>query len=239
MTDPTHPEKNRGLTNTVRTLNSRDILAVVYDCDGVLVDSREANAAYYTHILAQFNMPPVSTDQLHMIQMLSASRVIDFLFEGTALTVEARAFERSITDGRFLELTRREPHVVDALTILRKDRKTSVVSNRGKSLRPLLAFHGIGDLFDVIVGSNDVEHEKPDPESLGIVMSRLSLRADQMLYIGDSEIDELLCRQAGVTFVSYKNQALDALLNINDHLDIPRFLSRNESLPTARERGRG
>ncbi len=31
---------------------------IIYDCDGVLIDSRESNRAFYNHILARFGLAP-------------------------------------------------------------------------------------------------------------------------------------------------------------------------------------
>lgn len=213
-----------------RIATASGIPAVLYDCDGVLVDSSEANIAYYNHILAHFGMSPLSPDQLDKVQVLSASGVIEFLFEGTGLIDRAQVFERGLVDDRFLELTRLEPHIADTLRVLRRKHRTAVVSNRGKSLRPLLAFHGIESLFDVIIGSGDVVRQKPDPEPMNKVMSSLSLRAEHILYIGDSDVDRILCRRAGAPFVSYKNPTLDALFHINDHLEILKILAGTRDL---------
>jgi phosphoglycolate phosphatase len=226
-TTPQLPE-NRNSRNGPETISPADILVIAYDCDGVLVDSRLANEAYYNYILDHFNLPRVPSDQRHMIQVLAASQVIDALFAGTGLTEKARLFEKSVVDHQFLELTRIEPHVSDALKQIRKGRLTAVVSNRGKSLRPLLAYHGIGDLFDMVVGSNDVERKKPDPEALEKVVGHFSIRPDQVLYVGDSEIDRILCRLAGVPFVAYRNPELDACFNLNDHLDLLEILSSHK-----------
>jgi phosphoglycolate phosphatase len=221
--------ENRNSRNGPQAISPAEILVIAYDCDGVLVDSRLANEAYYNYILGHFNLPRVHNDQRHMIQVLAASQVIDALFAGTGLTEKARLFEKSIVDHQFLELTRIEPHISDALKQIRKGRLTAVVSNRGKSLRPLLAHHGIGDLFDMVVGSDDVERKKPDPESLEKVMGHFSIRPDQVLYVGDSEIDQILCRLAGVPFVAYRNPELDALFNLNDHIDLLKILSSQKN----------
>jgi phosphoglycolate phosphatase len=225
-------------TNDSQAVSPADILVIVYDCDGVLVDSRLANEAYYNYILDHFNLPPVRNDQLHMIQVLTASQVIDALFAGTGLTEKARIFEKSIVNHQFLELTRIEPHVTDILREIRTGRHTAVVSNRGKSLRPLLAHHAIGELFDMVVGSNDVERKKPDPESLEKVIGHFTIRPDRILYVGDSEIDQILCRLAGVPFVAYRNPELDALFNLDDHLDLLEILSSQTSFRSFREGNR-
>ncbi|HEX9949261.1 MAG TPA: HAD hydrolase-like protein, partial [Thermodesulfobacteriota bacterium] len=36
------------------------IKVIIFDCDGVLFDSKEANIAFYNQILSQFNLPPLT-----------------------------------------------------------------------------------------------------------------------------------------------------------------------------------
>ena len=40
---------------------------IIYDCDGVLFDSKEANEAFYNHILDHFGMPPLEPEQLEFV----------------------------------------------------------------------------------------------------------------------------------------------------------------------------
>ena len=39
------------------------IEAVIFDCDGVMFESRQANLAYYNRILAEFSYPLVYAEQ--------------------------------------------------------------------------------------------------------------------------------------------------------------------------------
>lgn len=60
----------------------------------------------------------------------------------------------------------------------------------------------IGRLFDVIVGGDDVNNPKPDPEALIKAISSLGAAKKDVLYIGDSAIDIKTARRAGVDFVA-------------------------------------
>lgn len=42
---------------------------VIFDCDGVMFDSREANRAYYNHILAAFDCPPMNEEELGYVHI--------------------------------------------------------------------------------------------------------------------------------------------------------------------------
>ena len=45
------------------------IAGVVFDCDGVLIDSREANTAYYNRILAIAGFGPMNPDEENYTHM--------------------------------------------------------------------------------------------------------------------------------------------------------------------------
>ena len=38
---------------------SKRISAVIFDCDGVMLDSRQANINFYNHLLDHFSLPPM------------------------------------------------------------------------------------------------------------------------------------------------------------------------------------
>jgi phosphoglycolate phosphatase len=80
--------------------------------------------------------------------------------------------------------------------------KTGIVSTKFRyRIQAILANHDAGDLFDVIVGGEDVRQHKPHPECLQRALARLNLRPDQALYVGDHPVDGRAAEAAGVPFV--------------------------------------
>ena len=50
-------------------LNSNNgIKAVIFDCDGVILDSRAANASFYNQFLSHFNRMPLTEEQEFTIE---------------------------------------------------------------------------------------------------------------------------------------------------------------------------
>jgi HAD superfamily hydrolase (TIGR01509 family) len=201
------------------------IKAIIYDCDGVLFDSRDSNEAYYNHILEHFGQPPLTEEHRHTIQFLTAGEVMALIFAGTDLLDDALAYEKTLDNDRFIPLIHVEPNTREVLTHLRQKYRTAIATNRGKSLRPLLAYHGLTAMFDMIVSSYDVSQPKPHPECLNIIVKHFRLTADEALYIGDNEIDQVLCKKAGVPFIAYKNTSLQAVHYIGDHLELLAILT--------------
>jgi len=214
---------NRG-GRTAVSFDARRIRAVIYDCDGVLVDSVESNRVYYNHILARFGLPAVTEAQMDLVLTGTGKSVLESLFEGSPFAGAAREFQLRLPADIFLDLAKPEPYVHEVLRQLRTRYRTAVATNRGKSLVPLLEMHGMRDLFDVLVSSNDVTRNKPDPECLFIILKRFGLEPDEALYVGDSDVDRETATRAGTPFAAYKNASLKADLHLTAHADLLKAL---------------
>jgi HAD superfamily hydrolase (TIGR01549 family) len=118
-----------------------------------------------------------------------------------------------------------EPNIREVLSHLRQKYRTAIATNRGKSLHPLLAYHGLTSMFDMVVSSYDVSQPKPDPECLNIILKHFRLMPEEAFYIGDNEIDQVLCERAGMPFIGYKNPSLRAAHHIGDHFELCEILA--------------
>jgi len=193
------------------------IRMIIYDCDGVLIDSRRANAAFYHHILKKFALGPLTPGQLDFVQTSTANEAIDFLFDGHPRRAEAQDYQRRVDNRPFLSLLRLEPHIREVLTALRPLYQTAVATNRGKSLPLVLKELGLEGLFDLTVSSYDVEKPKPHPECLRKILEHFQLEPEEAMYIGDAAVDLEVSRRAGVIFAAYKNKDLAADYHLQDH----------------------
>jgi len=205
--------------------NTEKIKAVIYDFDGVIVDSREANAAYYNRLLRHFGLPEVQVEHWEVIQTLTSREVIDVLFTDPYLARAARALEKTMANDEIIPLIKVEPHLRETLQILRRGYRTAIATNRGKSLPLVLEFHHLSPLFDLTISSAQVRNHKPHPECLEIILQQFSLAPSQVVYMGDAEIDARLAEAAAVSFIAYKNPALPAWAHINDHREILKILN--------------
>ena len=193
---------------------------IIYDCDGVLIDSRRSNEAFYNHILAHFGLPPLTPEQLDIVHAATAQEAVDFLFRGTPWLAAAQDFQRQIDNAPFLALIRPEPHIREVLARLRPAYRIAIATNRGKSLPLVLQTLGLDGLFDLTVSCYDVAHPKPHPECLQKILHHFQISPDKALYIGDSEVDRLVSEEAGVPLAAYKNPGLEARYHLQDHCEL-------------------
>jgi len=193
---------------------------IIYDCDGVLIDSRESNRAFYNHILGQFGLDSLTEAQLEMVHVSTAQGAIDYLFQGHPRRQEAQAYQRTVNNDPFLSLIRLEPYVREVLLRLRPGYRTAIATNRGKSLLLVLRSLRLDGLFDLTVSANEVTRPKPHPECLEKILTHFRLRAGEALYIGDAALDQEVAAAAGVPFAAYKNPGLSARYYLESHLDL-------------------
>lgn len=191
--------------------------AVIYDLDGVLIDSRDANLIYYNRLLQHFGLAPVRPEHWEIIQTRTSGEVIELLFPDAGLAAAARAYEKQMTNDDIIPLIRLEPFVRSTLLELRRGCRTAIATNRGKSLPLVLAYHHLTPLFDLTVSSAQIQSPKPDRRYLELILETFALSPRQALYVGDAQVDVQLAAAVGVPFVAYKNPRLSALSHIHDH----------------------
>ena len=56
------------------------LAGLIFDCDGVMVDSCRVNIAYYDLLLREVGRPPVSEAQAEYVQMSTAKEALEYLF---------------------------------------------------------------------------------------------------------------------------------------------------------------
>ena len=58
---------------------NKNLKGVIFDCDGVLVASKEANKQYYNLILKGLGMPPMNSEQEDYMHMHTVDESIKYL----------------------------------------------------------------------------------------------------------------------------------------------------------------
>ena len=200
------------------------VKAVIFDCDGVMFDSREANEAYYNTILAQFGKPEMDTKQAEYVHMNTATQSVAYLFQGDSRLSEALAFREAMSYTRFIPMMRMEPHLRTLLPKLNVHYKTAVATNRSDTMTAVLEEHGLSGAFDLVVSSLDVRSPKPAPDALVKILTHFDIDSREAVYVGDSKVDELTADAAQVPFIAYKNPQLSADRHMNHFKELEAWL---------------
>ncbi len=198
--------------------------AVVFDCDGVLFDSREANRAYYNALLKAVGLPPLTEDQLNFAHCHTVFEVIDFLFPEPDQKRQALEARKNLDYCDFLKYMRPEPYVKETLANLKRRFKIGMATSRTNTIHKLLKLYDLHHFFEVIISALDVKRVKPNPEALYKIMDIFKIDCQEVVYVGDAEVDAEMARQAGVVFVAYKQPHLPADFYVNSFLELSKLL---------------
>ena len=201
------------------------IRVVTFDCDGVMFDTETANRSYYNDILAHLGKPSMSDDQFAYAQMHTADAAIAHLFPDKSEFKAAQAYRRKRGYWPYISLMEMEPDLVDLLKWCRPRYPTAVATNRSDTMNRVLADHGIAGYFDLVVTALDVENPKPDPEVLIRVVDHFSVETREVIYIGDSSVDETAARGAGVVLAAYQNPKMAADYHIERLTEVKAILN--------------
>ncbi len=198
---------------------------LVFDCDGVLFDSREANRAYYNAICEALGRPPLNEEEFSYVHMQTAENSVRFLFRDYPHLVEkALAFQRRLNYEDFLPLLRPEPGLKELITAVRPPLKTAISTNRTTTMGRILEIFGIGPLFDLVVTALISPKPKPHLEALQMILDHFEVSPKEALYVGDSPVDYQLTRACGVPLVAFKNRELEAEFHVEDFFTLRRLL---------------
>jgi HAD superfamily hydrolase (TIGR01549 family) len=185
-----------------------DVAGVIFDCDGVLFESRRANLAYYNTILAHFDHPQVDeTDQekASLCHTAASPEVFQVLL-GEEFVTAALKFSVQLPYRQFIPWMDPEPELFEILKELSACRPLAVATNRGTSMPEILRHFKLDQFFKAVVTSRDVERPKPHGDMLILAAEKLGLPLDRLLFIGDSIYDKMAAESAGVRFAAYKPQ---------------------------------
>jgi HAD superfamily hydrolase (TIGR01549 family) len=192
----------------------KDIKVVAFDCDGVMFESKGANTAYYNEILEYFHLPAMTPEQLDYAHMHTSDSVLAHFFKDEQMLSAAQDYQQKMEYRKFIRFMTMEPDLKPLLKWLKPNYKTAIATNRTYTMDWVLAEFGLDADFDFVVSAKDVLRPKPDPEPLIKILSHFNVQPDEALYVGDSTLDELAAKAAGIPLVAYGNPSLSAAYHI-------------------------
>jgi phosphoglycolate phosphatase len=181
-----------------------DIELIIYDLDGVLIDSTDAIVEAFEKTLNEIGveyeeeklMPLMGHGLIHILE-----EVLPEEHRGREWELRERYihhFQESDT-----RLTRLLPDVEDALRRLKeRGYRQSVATNKTSSeAKRILALLGVDDVFDLVVGFLDVPNAKPAPDMILYTLERLGVEKEHAVFVDDTAFGLKAGVEAGVKTV--------------------------------------
>lgn len=181
----------------------RRLRLFIFDLDGTLIDSKLDLALAVNATRARFGRPPLPHEQIYAYIGQGAPMLVRRALDHTeddALVEEALAFFLTYYREHMLDNTVAYPGVRDGLSRLSEgDHILTVFTNKPERFsRAILAGLRLADYFGLIYGGNSFARKKPDPMGVEVILRETQTRKEEALLVGDSEIDVVTARNAGV-----------------------------------------
>ncbi|VVD94055.1 Phosphoglycolate phosphatase [Pandoraea iniqua] len=181
------------------------IRAVIFDFDLTLADSTEAIVECTQYALTRLECETATPAQIRSVIGLPLP-VMFHTLSGDEDAARAEAFVRffvSRADEIMVQSTRIYPEVPGLLAALREQGlAVAIVSTKFRHrIDAILTRAGLRSQVDVIVGGDDVQRHKPDPEGITQALGHLGLGAAQAIYVGDHAVDAQAAEGAGTGFI--------------------------------------
>ncbi|RTQ97678.1 HAD family hydrolase [Halomonas nitroreducens] len=180
--------------------------ALIFDCDGVLVDSEAIAEATLLELLGEWLPDLAVRDELKVVLGMTTENILRHLEAHSAypLPAEASAYVDDAIEARLADELRPIDGVAAAIAAL--ELPLAVVSNSRRS-RVLVSLATTGldaPLGDTpIVSADQVAHPKPDPAIYRLAAEHLGCVPDDCLVVEDSVSGVTAAHRAGMTVVGF------------------------------------
>ena len=209
------------------------IRCVIYDCDGVLFDSIEANKKLYNDLCALVGRAPLSEEEVKYVHTHTVYETIHLIF-GKDNGLEKKALDslkKEIDLRDYIVYLKMEPYLLQMLNLLKTNGILRAINtNRTTSMKHIMERFGLWPFFDLVVTALDVKNPKPDPESIEKILQHFNVKKEETVFVGDSEVDQQTAKSSGIRFIAYKNREIASDAYIDDHLDLLHFLQDDSAL---------
>lgn len=200
------------------------IEGIIFDCDGVMFDTRDSNIAFYNLILERLSLPSMTPEQEHYVHMSTVAEALECI-----VPEEKRSgVEEACQSVNYL--TEIMPHMIpeegffDFVKFLhRKNIRMAVHTNRTNTMEKVLEEFALSEFFSPVMTAGKVRG-KPNPEGSHAILDTWNVSAGSIAFIGDSSVDMQTAQNASVPFWAFKNDSLEANLHIRDFAQLYRAM---------------
>ena len=175
---------------------------VIFDLDGTLLDTLDDLADAVNWALKQEQLPRRTREEVRAFVGNGIRNLIERAVPaGTEAAQTDRVFAgfKARYAGHCADKTRPYPGILELLARLRAEGiRTAVVSNKADFAVQTLCRDYFPGLVDCAVGERAGIPKKPAPDSVQEVLRALKISREQAVYVGDSEVDVVTARNAGM-----------------------------------------
>ena len=187
------------------------IKAVIFDFDGVLVDSEKANIEAAVATFKELELP-LSEVEIQSIPGRSSVDFIPLFLENRNIadsSVHRLVWEKNKDnyDKIWDEAVSLTPGVNQLISSLKENGKVLAIAttNRQVTVEKFFRKFGFRQSFSAIITGEDVTKRKPDPEVYLLVAQKLGVNTNEAIAVEDTEVGIKSAKAAGLKCIAVPN----------------------------------
>lgn len=194
---------------------------IVFDCDGVMFDSKLCNIKYYNHLLTHFGFKEMDEEEEDFVHMSNVTDSVDHIFRHYSINTEdVNTYRNNIGYNSFMQYLKMEEDLVSFLDIACKKYQLAISTNRTNTMVPLLKEYKLDHYFSKVMTAANATRPKPAPDALLEILDYFKCSPEETLFIGDSVIDEQHAKSCDVELIAFRNKKLHAAYHVTNFMEI-------------------
>ncbi len=182
---------------------------IIFDLDGTLIDSSIDITNAVNYAVGPFGIKPVTVQETISLVGEGITRLMEKIVKRHESEAK-KDIDKNILTERFLD--HYSAHLVDNTTVYPEVRETlerlgiykkAVISNKREALSVrILNNLDLLKYFDLILGSDTTPERKPSPIPILYVLSKLNIKTEDVVIVGDSNFDIEAGKAAGIKTIA-------------------------------------
>ncbi|MBU1094153.1 MAG: HAD-IA family hydrolase [Firmicutes bacterium] len=190
---------------------------ILFDLDGTLIESTEIILETFVLTFKKF-FPSIELSETELTNMLGHTLYTTFAFysDSKEQVDEMVDYYRTVSNQKIEEGLKAYPGAAETMAYLKK--KGCIVGVVTSKMRHVATYHleltGLLQYVDGLIGYEDSEAHKPNPEPLLKALNLFGAKPKSTIYIGDHENDMVAAKKAGISAcaVTYSHRLKEMLL---------------------------
>ncbi len=196
----------------------KNIKGIIFDLDGTLLDTLEDLTDAVNHVMQAFSLETKSLDQVRSYVGNGVVKLIEQCLPGGETHAQFSEILNAFMYYYEMNCDQKTKPYDGVLALIEKlhseGRQLGIVSNKFDSAVKELNRQYFHSWIDFALGVSDALHRKPAPDMVYACIEQMHLKPEEVVYIGDSEVDLMTAQNAGIKCISvlWGFRSLDILL---------------------------
>lgn len=178
---------------------------VIFDLDGTLLNTLDDLTDSVNFALGKMGYPLHTADE---VRLMVGNSVIYLIEKALPEGADKQTFDKTLSlfESHYQTNMRNKTVPYDGIinmleAVKKQGYKTAVVSNKPDAFTKQLVNELFGEYISVAIGRSDSMPRKPAPDTVWYALDLLSSEKECAVYVGDSEVDVLTAKNAGLPCV--------------------------------------